>query len=111
MSADPGRPPRSPADPPRGSEPVRDPRTEGRHKIGTSGMAYAGLGMQFVVALLLFLYLGQWADRKLGTAPWMLLLGVFVGAGGAFYSMYRRLTRDQAAEDEARRREREARGP
>ena len=65
--------------------------------------AYAGFGMQFVVALLLFLYLGQWADRRLGTSPVFLLLGIFVGAGGSFYAMYRKLMAAQAREDEARR--------
>ena len=58
-----------------------------------SGLEFAGLGIQFVVAILLFLYLGKWLDGKLGTAPWLLILGVFVGAGGGFYSMYRKLTR------------------
>jgi ATP synthase protein I len=65
--------------------------------------AYAGFGMQFVVALLLFLYLGQWADRRLGTSPVFLLIGIFVGAGGSFYAMYRKLMAAQAREDQAKR--------
>jgi F0F1-type ATP synthase assembly protein I len=65
--------------------------------------AYAGFGMQFVVALLLFLYLGQWVDRRFGTSPVFLLIGIFVGAGGSFYAMYRKLMAAQAREDEARR--------
>jgi hypothetical protein len=32
------------------------------------------------------------------------MLGVFVGAGAAFYSMYRKLMSDQDAEDKTRRR-------
>ena len=63
---------------------------------------YAGLGIQFAVSIVVFLYLGQWLDRKLGTAPWLLLAGVFIGAGGSFYSMYRRLMIAQAREDAAR---------
>jgi F0F1-type ATP synthase assembly protein I len=59
--------------------------------------------MQFVVALLLFLYLGQWVDRRLGTSPVFLLIGIFVGAGGSFYAMYRKLMAAQAREDEAKR--------
>ncbi len=50
-----------------------------------------GLGLQFVLSLLLFLYLGQWVDGKLGTSPWFMILGVFTGATAAFYSMYRKL--------------------
>lgn len=42
-------------------------------------------------SILFFLFAGQWLDRRLGTEPWLLLLGVFVGAGAGFYSMYRQL--------------------
>ena len=70
---------------------------------GPGAGAYAGFGMQFVVALLLFLYIGQWVDRRFGTSPVFLLIGIFVGAGGSFYAMYRKLMAAQAREDEARR--------
>lgn len=52
----------------------------------------AGFGLQFVVALLVFLYAGQWLDRRLGTAPWLMILGMFLGAGGSFYLMFRKLS-------------------
>ena len=58
------------------------------------------------VSLILFVLLGQWLDRRLGTAPVFLLVCVFVGAGGAFYSMYRALMAAQRREDEARALER-----
>ena len=64
---------------------------------------YAGVGLQFAVSIVLFLYVGQWVDRKLGSEPWGMIIGVFTGAGAAFYSMYRRLMAD-LKEDEARRR-------
>jgi F0F1-type ATP synthase assembly protein I len=51
----------------------------------------AGFGVQFVVSVLLFLYLGRWLDGKLGSSPLLLILGAFVGAGAAFYSLYRKL--------------------
>lgn len=58
---------------------------------GPSPASFAGAGAQFVVSILLFLYVGKWLDSKLGTAPWLLILGVFVGAGAGFYSFYRRI--------------------
>lgn len=67
---------------------------------------FAGVGLQFAVAIVLFVLLGQWVDRKLGTAPVFLMLGVFVGGGAAFYSLYKRITAAQRADDERRRRER-----
>lgn len=73
---------------------------------GISAGDYAGFGIQFAASIVVFLYLGQWLDRKLGTAPWLLLAGVFIGAGGSFYSMYRRLMAAQAREDAARARRR-----
>ena len=74
---------------------------------GPSASTYAGLGLQFVVALLLFLFLGQWADEKLGTSPWLMIAGVFLGAGGAFYSIYRRLMADLEREERAKREKKE----
>ena len=82
-------------------EPKRSPLAR---EGGTSAAAVAGLGMQFVVAILLFLFLGKWLDERLGTTPWLLIAGVFLGAGASFYSIYRRLMADQKREDEARKR-------
>ena len=86
----------------------RDERRSGGAERGrqndNSAMKYAGVGLQFAMSILLFLYAGQWLDRRFGTAPWLMMLGVFLGGGGAFYSMYRRLAADQAREDAERRR-------
>jgi ATP synthase protein I len=70
---------------------------------GPSMTEFAGVGLQFAVSILVFLYLGQWLDRKLGTAPWLLMGGVFLGAGASFYSMYRKLMAAQAREEAARK--------
>ncbi len=48
------------------------------------------MGVQFVVAILLCLFAGKWLDARFGTAPWLLILGVFVGAGASIIAMYRR---------------------
>jgi len=52
-------------------------------------MGLAGMGVQFLVAILLFLFLGKWLDSRLGTSPWLLILGVFCGAGASMFAMYR----------------------
>jgi F0F1-type ATP synthase assembly protein I len=49
------------------------------------------VGLGFAASVALFLFLGMWADRKLGTAPWLLILGAFIGGAAGFWSMYRRL--------------------
>lgn len=68
-------------------QPARDSKPTGE----VSPWALAGLGMQLCVAIIVFVYAGNWLDRRLDTAPLFLLGGVFVGGGGVFYSSYRRL--------------------
>ncbi len=70
---------------------------------GLSGAEFAGVGVQFAASILLFLWVGQWLDKRFGTAPWGLIIGVFTGAGGAFYAMYRKLMAAQRADDARRR--------
>jgi F0F1-type ATP synthase assembly protein I len=50
-----------------------------------------GAGVQFAAAIIVFLYVGRWLDQRLGSRPWLTMVGVFVGATGGFYSMYRTL--------------------
>jgi ATP synthase protein I len=76
---------------------------------GTSPSEFAGLGLQFVIAILGGVYGGQWLDRKLGTAPWLLIIGMFLGAGLSFYSMYSKLMKAQARDDAAQKARREGR--
>lgn len=69
--------------------------------------SFAGAGLQFAITLVIFLVIGQWIDTKLGSSPIFLLAGVFIGGAGAFYSMYRKLSAAQKADDERRKLERE----
>jgi F0F1-type ATP synthase assembly protein I len=80
-----------------------EPESEDRRQARSFGR-YAGVGLQFAVAVIVFLYAGQWVDNRLGTDPWGMIIGVFVGAGAAFYSMYHRLMADLRRDEEARRR-------
>ena len=63
----------------------------------------AGVGLQFAITLLVGLGVGTWLDRKFGTAPVFLYIGVFLGAGAAFYSMYRQLMANLEREEAAKR--------
>ncbi len=73
-----------------------DPRPGGSRKPGPEAGDLMGVGLQFAASILLFFFLGRWADDRLGTGPWLLVLGVFVGLAGGFWSMYRRLVVDPA---------------
>ena len=77
----------------------------GKRRTSGSAAEFAGIGFQFAGAILLFLFAGQWLDRRLGTAPLFLIVGVFLGASAAFYGMYRRLMAAQRRDAEERKRQ------
>lgn len=43
---------------------------------------YMGMGLQISASFAFFVFLGYWADGKLGTSPLMLLVGVVLGMAG-----------------------------
>ena len=59
---------------------------------GLSGADFAGVGIQFAAAIVVFLFAGKWVDDKLGTGGLFTIAGVFIGGGAAFYNMYRKIT-------------------
>lgn len=61
--------------------------------------SFAGVGFQLAIAIILFLYIGKWADSRLGTDPLFLIIGVFLGAGLGFYNLYRKVSAAQKADD------------
>lgn len=78
-------------------------RTQPSPKKGLSGADFAGVGIQFAFAILAFLFAGQWLDKRFGTNGLFTIAGVFIGAGAAFYSMYRKISAAQRQDDEERR--------
>lgn len=58
---------------------------------GLSGSEFAGMGVQFAMAVVLSAFAGVWLDKRLGTSPLFVLLLVLIGAAGGFWSMVRRL--------------------
>lgn len=67
-------------------------------KRGPGGMRYAGLGVQLAVSLLAFVWIGQWADRRLGTGGLVTVLAAFLGFGGTMYWLIRSLSRKDGDE-------------
>jgi F0F1-type ATP synthase assembly protein I len=53
---------------------------------------YAGIGIQFVVVVVVFAFAGRWLDGKLGTTPWLLVVGVLLGSLGATIALIRAVT-------------------
>ena len=75
------------------SEPCRTPHGTGKSG-GPQPTELMGIGIQFVAVLLAFLFAGKWLDERLGTSPWLLMIGVFLGFGLSLLYIYRRLAID-----------------
>ncbi len=54
-------------------------------------LRYSHLGLQLLVSFCIFTGLGYWLDRKLGTLPLFMLVGLAVGFAGGTYAVYRDL--------------------
>jgi hypothetical protein len=75
---------------------VTTPDPGGRKPLGP--MRYAGLGIQLAVILVVFVFAGQWADRKLGTGGIITVVAAFLGFGGTMYSLIRTLNKKDGGE-------------
>jgi F0F1-type ATP synthase assembly protein I len=71
-----------------------DEEKAGRLSSFSAAGQYAGLGLQFALAVSLFTWVGWKLDHWVGWTPILTIVGAFVGAGGGFYSMYRHLILD-----------------
>ena len=54
---------------------------------------YLSLGTSLAVTVLLGVGLGYWADRMLGTRPWLFLLGAVSGLAMALYQFFKTVSR------------------
>lgn len=68
---------------------------------------YAGHGLTIGLSVALFTWLGSLLDARLGSEPLFTLSGALLGFGAGFYSMYRDLVLQPAAEEERRSEERD----
>ena len=93
----PGHPLRSPvarAD----SMTLNSSTTPDRSSVGSSGLGTAlsrsaGIGVQFGAVISLFALLGYWLDERMGSSPWLLLLGVLLGFVGGTISLVKAVSR------------------
>lgn len=46
------------------------------------------LGFLIAIPIGGFLFLGYWADKFFKTQPWLLIFGIFIGAGVTIYEVY-----------------------
>lgn len=66
------------------------------------------LGIQLALSIAVFFFIGRWVDEKLGTAPWLMLVGVVIGCVGSiikFIQTVTKIAQEQEQEDADRRKE------
>jgi ATP synthase protein I len=56
---------------------------------------YLGIGTSFAASVLLGLGAGYWLDRRLGTSPWLFLLGAAFGLFAGFYQFAKTVGKKQ----------------
>lgn len=80
---------------------VDDPNgSDSRREMMRASGQFMGHGLTWALAVLLFLGLGAWADSKLGTRPFLMILGAFVGGAAGFYSLYYHIVIEPRERDE-----------
>ena len=52
-------------------------------------LRFSSVGLEMGFSVVLGLVIGQWLDKKLGTAPWLLLLFLIFGMVAGFRSVFR----------------------
>ena len=75
-----------------------DPRFRGFRDAGL----LLAIPTLLIVSPLVGFFIGAWVDRKLGTSPWMVILGLILGfaaAGRETYMIYRRYQADEEERD------------
>ncbi len=73
--------------------PSPDRTPDGSDDSGTSLSRLAGVGIQFGAVISLFALAGYWLDDRIGSSPWLLLLGVLLGFAGGTVSLVKAVTR------------------
>lgn len=50
---------------------------------------YGTVGLEFALSALLGLFAGQWLDKRLGTSPWLSLVGLGLGSAAGLRALIR----------------------
>lgn len=94
----------------KGSSPDEPPERSSASSAFGSSMReagpYFGLGIELTISMVFFVIVGYFADQWLGTAPWLLILGIalsIVATGFTLARVVRESNRASAAKKAAKR--------
>ena len=70
----------------------RAPKPSGSSLFGSAmgdAAPYLGLGIEIMLSMVVFVFLGYFADGWLGTSPWLLIVGAFLGLVATGVTLWR----------------------
>lgn len=70
---------------------------------------YGSVGLELALSVLIGLFGGQWLDRKLGTAPWLMWIGLGLGIVAGYRAIWGALRRANREARQAEEQDRIAR--
>ncbi len=74
---------------------------ERKTRAGYKALRHSSLGIELAVSVVIGLLGGMWVDSKLGTEPWLMVLGLLLGLTAGIRSIVRAYNEVAAdAEDE-----------
>ncbi|HQG38173.1 MAG TPA: AtpZ/AtpI family protein [Chitinophagales bacterium] len=62
-------------------------------KKPTYWLVYSGMAFEMFAVIGVFTTMGYFADKKINTAPWLLIAFLLIGAALSFYSIFKQLNR------------------
>lgn len=77
---------------------MRKSKGEAPSDGGNQWLTFLNLGWVFALTMLLGVGGGLWLDRRFGTTPVLLLIGVFLGFFGSGYTLYRAVRKLESRE-------------
>lgn len=71
----------------------QSPKPDENDSQSAMWFSLSGLGVEFVLSLLVPGAIGWWLDKKLGWSPWLLIIGIALGFAAGLYTMIRTTNR------------------
>ena len=63
---------------------------------------YMTLGLQIALAVVVFLFIGKYADDRFGTKPWLMVAGIVIGFTGGMIHFFRAVIELSSKEEHER---------
>jgi ATP synthase protein I len=75
------------------------PETPQNHADKMRAARASAIGIQFGISIAIGALAGNWLDQKFGTAPWLLVVGLLIGAAAGFRDLWV-LAKSQMSDEE-----------